>query len=191
MSLPNLLTIEQFVAQREEAPDAHRWTELLAGRLVIRQPPTLEHGTAMLNFTKALGEFLHREPQSGSARFDLGLIVSRNPDTLQFPAVCFFVDPPQLDEGGTLVTDARPDLIVEIASTNDRRRNLRQRVTGWLDWGVKLAWVLDPEEKQAHAFATGRIGQKLAEHQHLFGSPVLSGFKVNVGDLFKEPSWAK
>lgn len=191
MSLPDLLTIEQFVAQRDEVPDAHRWTELLAGRLFIHQPPTLEHGTAMLNLTKALGEFLHREPHAGSARFDLGLIVSRNPDTLQFPAVCFFVDPPVLDEAVTTVTDARPDLIVEIASTNDRRRNLRQRVTGWLDWGVKLAWVLDPEQKKAHTFSPGRTGQQLAEHQHLFGNPVLSGFKVNVGDLFKEPAWAR
>lgn len=191
MPAPPPLTIEQFIAQREETPDVYRWSELLAGRLMIHQPPPLEHGTALLNFSKALGEFLQREPESGSACFDLGLIVAREPDTLQFPAVCFFTTPPPLDEGITTVTDARPDLIVEIASTNDRRRNIRQRVSGWLEWGVKLSWVLDPQEKKAHAFAQGRGGQQLAEHQHLFGSSVLSGFKVNVGDLFKEPSWAK
>jgi hypothetical protein len=68
---------------------------------------------------------------------------------------------------------------------------MQQRVIGWLEWGVRLVWVLDPQEKQAHAFERARQGQLRSAHQSLFGGSVLSGFEVGVGDLFKEPGWAK
>jgi Uma2 family endonuclease len=190
MSVSNLLSVEQFLAKREELPDGGRWTELLAGRLVTLQPPTIEHGTAVLNLSKALAEFTQREP-AGYACFELGLIVARDPDTLQFPAISFFAEGPRFAEADKVVSDARPALVAEIASTNDRRRAMRQRVTGWLEWGVRLVWVLDTQEKRAHVFERDRQGQQLAAHQTLFGGSVLSGFKLNVGDVFKEPSWVK
>jgi Uma2 family endonuclease len=190
MSPPELLTVEQFVADREELPDGGRWSELLAGRLLTLQPPTIEHGTAVLNLSKALARFAQRE-QTGYACFDLGLIIARNPDTVQFPAVSFFIDGPMFAEADKVVTDARPALVAEIASTNDRRRNMKQRVTGWLDFGVRLAWVLDPQEKRVHAFSRDRPAEQLAAHQTLRGGLVLSGFSVGVGELFEEPGWAK
>jgi len=130
MSLSDLFTVEQFLTDREELPDGGRWTEVLAGRLVMLQPPTIEHGTAVLNLSKALAEFTQHEP-GGYACFELGLIVARNPDTLQFPAVSFFVEGPRFAEADKIVTETRPALVTEVASTNDRRRAMRQRVTGW------------------------------------------------------------
>lgn len=186
MPLLDLLTVEQFVAQREELPDGGRWTELLAGRLFTLQPPTIEHGTAVLNLSKALAEFVQRE-RGGYACFDLGFVVARNPDTLRFPAVSFFVDGPLFAEADKVVTEARPALVVEIASTNDRRRNMKQRVAGWLDWGVSTVWVLDPQAKLIHTSGRDRPGQQFAVHQTLYGGSVLSGFRVSVAELFKEP----
>jgi Uma2 family endonuclease len=190
MSPLELLTVEQFVADREDLPDGGRWSELLAGRLFTFQPPTIEHGTAVLNLGKALALCTQREP-CGYACFELGLIIARNPDTLQFPAVSFFVDGPMFAEADKVVTDARPALVAEIASTNDRRRNMKQRVTGWLDFGVRVAWVLDPQEKRVHVFSRDRPAEQLAAHQTLRGWPVLSGFRVGVGELFADPGWAK
>ncbi len=184
------LTVEQFVASREELPDGGRWTELLAGQPVTLSPPTVEHGTAILNLSKALAEYVQRE-QGGYACFELGFVVARNPDTVHFPAACFFTAGPLFAEADKVVTESCPTLVIEVASTNDRRRAVEQRVTSWLEWGVKLAWVLDPQAKQVHAVEKGRAGQRLGEHQTLFGGIVLSGFKVSVGELFKEPGWAK
>jgi Uma2 family endonuclease len=184
------MTAEQFVAGRDELPDGGRWTELVAGRPVIFSPPTIEHGTAILNLSKALAEY-STKGQGGYACFELGLAIARNPDTVHFPAICFFPTGAMFAEAEKVITEVRPALVVEVASTNDRRRGLDQRVTNWLNWGVRLVWVLDPHARQVHVFEKGRAGQRLADHQSLLGGSVLLGFKIGVGELFKEPGWAR
>ncbi len=187
--MSELMTAEQFVAQRDDLPDGGRWTELIGGNPVVLSPPTIEHGTVVLNLGKALAEYSQRE-KGGYACFELGLVIARNPDTVHFPAISFFTGP-MFGESDKIVTETRPTLVVEVASTNDRRRGMDQRVTRWMEWGVKLAWILDPHEKRVHVIDNTRAGQNLAEHQTLFGGLSMSGFKTNVGDLFKEPGWAR
>lgn len=185
--ITDLLTAEQFAACREELPDGGRWTELRAGRVVTLSPPEMEHGTTILNVSKAIA--LHVRPDEGYACFDLGFIMSRGPDTVRFPPISFFTAGPAFAESEKIVTETRPGLIVEVASSNDRRRNLAERVTGWLDWGAQLVWILDTHAKQAHVFERGGQPRRLASHHTLRGGSILSTFEANVGDLFKEPSW--
>ena len=185
-----LLTAEQFVVEREELPDGGRWTELVAGKAVTLSPPTIEHGTAVLNLSKALAEYSRKEP-GGYSCFELGLVTARNPDSVRFPAICFFTTGGLFAEADKVVTEVRPSLVVDVASTNDRRRGLEQRIIDWMEWGVKLVWVLDPQGKQVHAVEKGRAAQRLAEHHSLSGGTVLSGFQIGVGDIFKEPGWAR
>jgi Uma2 family endonuclease len=190
MSTPDIWTIEKLLAQRDVLPDGGRWTELVAGKIVTLSPPTIEHGTTVLNLSKALAEFSQRE-KTGYACFELGLVVARNPDTVRFPAVSFFAEGPMFAEADKFLTEVRPSLVVDVASTNDRRRGMDLRVSAWLDWGVRYVWVLDPHGKEAYAFEKSRQSQQLADHQTLFGSGPLSAFKINVGELFKEPAWYK
>jgi Uma2 family endonuclease len=190
MSTSELLTAEQFVAGRDALPDGGRWTELVAGKPVILSPPTIEHGTAVLNLSKALAEYSQKE-QGGYACFELGLVVARNPDTVHFPAICFFTTGGIFAEAEKVVTEARPTLVVEVASTNDRRRGMEQRLTNWLEWGVKLVWVLDPQGKQVHAVENARGSRRFVEHQSLSGESALTAFEISVGTLFKEPGWAR
>ena len=190
MSISGLMTAEEFVAQREELPDGGRWVELAAGKLVTLSPPTVEHGTAVLNFSKALARHAQTE-RGGYACFELGLLVIRRPDTLLFPAVSYFATGPMFCESDKVLTETRPSLIVEVASTNDRRRGMEQRAASWLNWGVPVVWVLDPQQKQAHVVEQGRGGQRLAEHQELLGQAVLPGFHLRIADIFQEPAWAR
>jgi Uma2 family endonuclease len=186
--MSEILTVEQFVAGRDELPDGGRWTELVAGKPVILSPPTMEHGTAVLNLSKAMAEYTQKM-QQGYACFELGLVVARNPDTVHFPAVCFFTTGGIFAEADKIVTETRPSLVIEVASTNDRRRELEQRLKLWLEWGVKLVWVLDPQEKLVHAFEKGCAAKRLTDEQLLSGESILSGFEVGVGALFKAPAW--
>ena len=188
--MSELLTAEQFVAGRDELPDGGRWTELIAGKPVILSSPTIEHGTSILNLSKALAEHAQKG-QGGYACFELGLVIARNPDTVHFPAICLFTTGALFAETEKVITEARPTLIVDVASTNDRRRGIDSRVASWLDWGVKLVWILDTQGKQVHTVEKGRAGERLADHQTLFGGSTLSGFRVGVGELFKEPGWAR
>ncbi|MBI3866131.1 MAG: Uma2 family endonuclease [Planctomycetia bacterium] len=186
----DLMTAEEFVAGREELPDGGRWVELVSGKLVTLSPPTIEHGTAVLNFSKALARHTQAN-REGYACFELGFLLSRRPDTLLFPAVSYFTSGPMFAESDKVLTETCPTLVVEVASTNDRRRDFDQRVSGWLNWGVPVVWVLDPQEKQVHAVEQGRGGQRLSEHQELLGGSVLPGFQVRVAELFQVPAWAR
>lgn len=190
MDNADVMTVEQLLEERSELADGGRWTELVAGHTVIFSPPTIEHGTVVLNFSKALAEYSHQE-QRGYACFEIGLIISRCPDTVRFPAVSYFAEGAMFAESDKQVTDARPTLIIEIASTNDRRRELQKRVTDWLAWGVPQVWVLDPHDKQAHIFEQGAAARRLTQHETLFGSGALSSFRIKVGELFAEPKWWK
>jgi|SRR5579872_1771304 len=190
MSSEILLTAEQFVAGRHELADGGRWTELIAGRTVLLSPPTVEHGSAVLTLSKALAEYSQAE-QGGYACFELGLMVARDPDTVHFPPACFFTSGPMFAESDKILTETRPALVIELASSNDRRRGLEERVRGWLRWGVRGVWVLDPHAKKVHVFESDRSSQILGEHQSLSGGSILSGFTTSVGHLFKEPGWWK
>ncbi len=190
MSSDPLLTAEQFAACRHELPDGGRWTELIAGRPVLLSPPTVEHGNTVLILSKSLAAF-SQQGQGGYACFELGFAIARNPDTVLLPAACYFTIGALFAESDKIVTEARPALVVEVASSNDRRRGVNERIGGWLNWGVSLVWLLDPQAKKAHVFEKGSPGQPLAEHDMLTGRTALPGFQTSVGNLFKEPGWWK
>lgn len=185
-----LFTAEQFAAGRHELPDGGRWTELIAGRPVWLSPPSVEHGNAVLNLGKALAEF-SRKGQGGYACFDLGLVVARNPDTVLFPTACLFTTGQMFAESDKIVTETRPRLIVEVASSNDRRRGLDERIGRWITWGVSLVWLLDPHARNVHVFQKGQSRLVVGEHESLTGGSILMGFTTSVGALFKEPGWWK
>lgn len=186
--ISDFLTAEQFAEQRDELPEGGRWTELHAGKVVTLSPPDSEHGTTVLNLSKAIAELSKSKPQ-GYACFGLGLIVARRPDSVRVPALCFYSDGPAFAESDKVVSETRPALVVEVASSNDRRRGLADRIKQWLDWGVRMVWILDPHAKQAHVFELDCQPRRLSSHETLTGGSVLSGFQSNVGDLFKEPDW--
>src|SRR5579864_2162436 len=119
-SMAELMTAEQFIEGRDELADGGRWTELVAGQPVILSPPTIEHGNSILNLSKALADYSQKE-QGGYACFELGLAIARNPDTVHFPAICFFTTGDLFAEAEKVITEVRPALVVEVASTNDRR----------------------------------------------------------------------
>ena len=184
------MTSEEFVAGREELPDGGRWTELIAGKLNCLSPPTVEHGTAVLNLSKALAEHTQNVP-GGYACFELGLVLARNPDTVHFPAVCLFTSGPMFAELDHVLTETRPAVVVEIASTSDRRRGIELRIEAYLKWGVAMVWALDPQAKHVYVAERGKPARRLLDQQSLSGGSVLPGFDVEVGRLFKEPGWAK
>ena len=186
--ISELLTAEQFAAARDELPEAGRWSELIAGKVVTLSPPDTEHGTTVLNLSKAVA-VCSRPDQGGYACFGLGLVVKRGPDTVRFPAMSFFSGGPAFAESDKLLTETRPALVVEVPSSNDRRRGLADRIADWLAWGVKHVWVLDPQAQQAHVFGLHQQPRRLSALETLHGGDPLPGFQTKVGEFFQEPQW--
>ena len=181
-------TAEEFALKRYNLPDGGRWTELIAGQPVALSPPDDKHGTVVLNLSKKLAEFAQRE-RVGYACFEVGLVLSRAPDTVRCPPISYFTRGDLFAESDRDITLERPTLVVEIASTNDRRQNMADRVQSYLTWGVPITWVIDTAGRTVHVFVPGEHPWQLSKEENLTGSGDLAAFEIPVAELFQEPSW--
>ena len=193
-----LLTAEQFAEEKYDLPEVGRWHELVAGKVVNLHPPSVAHGTAVLNLSKALAEHLQKLSR-GYACFELGLVVGRDPDTVRCPPLSLFAKGGLFAESDKIVTDTKPAMVFEIASTADRRRSMERRIQEYLECGIELVWVADTFEKLVRTSERDQPQQTLLETHHLDGDTffkrsrdnrtLLSGFKFRVADVFAEPEF--
>lgn len=181
------MTANQY---RELLEDGNRWIELVHGRLVRLSPPDEIHGNAVRNLSAALSHQFRREPGL-FACYELGLITAFDPDTVRCPAIACFRAEGGLGELDRLTTERVPELVIEIASSSDRREAMSERIRGYVDWGVIAIWVFDPESQHAHVFLQGDTPKMLKENERLVGAPTVPGFAITVGDVFADPKWAK
>ncbi|HVW03215.1 MAG TPA: Uma2 family endonuclease [Planctomycetaceae bacterium] len=182
------MTAEEFADQIYDLPEGGRWTELIAGAMVTLDPPDDAHGNCVRNLATILAEYAQRS-ERGYACFDLGIIVERSPDTVQFPSACYFLDGPRFSEQDKQVTESRPALVIEIASTNDRRKTMQARVDRYLEKLVPRVWVIDPHGRQVHIFQPGANPRTFKEHETLRGEGTLPDSQLPVSSLFVEPDW--
>jgi Uma2 family endonuclease len=187
-----LLTSDEFLDQRFELPEAGQWAELEAGEIVLLQPPDLDHGTTVLNLSKAFSQWAHRASAAASTAypcFDLGLRLRRNPDTVRFPAICVFDEGPRFSEADKVMTDNAPSLVVELLSSAERRAALATRVDDYFRCGVRVVWGIDPQGRTVSLLHTSRGPAYLAETDVLESPDILAGFSISVAELFAEPAW--
>jgi Uma2 family endonuclease len=183
-----LLTIDEFLSGRDEFPDGGRWTELWLGRMVRLTPPDELHGVTVMNLGRRFGEHLVQS-RVGTAVFSRGLIVTRSPDTLRFPAIAFFAGDTPDDAWEETPTDQKPDLVVELASSNDRRRGVGDRVRQWQTAGVHDVWVVDTQARRVGVYALGEAPQVLEGEARIHGRRALVGLSLRVDELFAVPGW--
>ncbi len=183
------MTVDQFLDQRGEMPEGGQWAELHAGVPVFLEPPDVDHGTAVLNLSKALATYFH-QVDAGYACFDLGLHVARQPDTVYFPAVSLFLTGPRFAESDNPVTSTVPALVIEILSTPDRKQGLELRLAQLLHWGVPTIGTVDLKAKTIQFW--DRQGQRLLLADEVISNvAALPGFRMPVMELFTVPEWAK
>ncbi len=183
------MTVEQFLDQRGEMPEGGQWAELHAGVPVFLEPPDVDHGTVVLNLSKALATYFHAV-KAGYACFDLGLHVRQQPDTVYFPAVSVFLTGPRFAESDQAVTMTVPALVIEILSTPNRQQGVEQRLAQLQEWGVPEIWVVDQKAKTVQVLSSTRQ-QLLGSEDRIENIDSLPGWSLPVSDLFTIPAWAR
>lgn len=196
-----LLTAETFLDSLYDLPDGGQWVELIRGRVETLSPPEEDHRIVVLNLSKVLAEYMNRNTE-GYPCFDLGLVVTRNPDTVRFPAVSYFLGGEMFGESDQTITENRPALVIELLSSNDRRRTLNDRIHDYTLAGIAVMWFVDPFDKVVHIIRPGYPNKTVREDEALCGSlawqhkasglSILPEFRISVADLFAVPeSWEK
>ena len=77
-----------------------------------------------------------------------------------------------------------PDLAVEVLSPNDLAYEVDEKIQEYLDVGVKLVWIINPEQRWVIIHRADGSVVKLKETDMLDGEQVIPGFSCKVGELF-------
>ncbi len=80
--------------------------------------------------------------------------------------------------------DVVPDLAVEVISPTDFAQQQLQKVLEYFQAGVRLVWVVYPEQRQIYSYESPTQIRVLTVDDTLDGGKVLSGFQLPLNRLF-------
>ncbi len=82
-----------------------------------------------------------------------------------------------------------PDFVIELVSPSDiknqRYEDLQLKMQEYLDNGVKLGWLIEPEAKTVEIYKVGQQVKILNNPQTLSGEDVLPGFILDLSEIFE------
>ncbi len=184
----SLMTAEQLLTYHALG----QRTELVRGRLVVREPASYVHGIIAARVLGKLSAFLERDQEARAAAHPLGELLAaetgftlqRSPDTVRAPDVAFVAWDRRPDEIRGFAAIA-PDLAVEVRSPTDRPSDLLTKVGDWLNAGSSLVWVIDPARRAAQVYRADASVSVLTEHDAFDGEALLPGFRCVLRDLLR------
>lgn len=164
--------------------------ELIKGKILTMSPaPTRFHQDIAVKMTAKWYGFLHNHPcRVYTAPFDVRLpVASRGKaDTVVQPDLCVVCDLSKLDEAGC---NGTPELIIEILSKGNSKREMDTKFDLYQEAGVLEYWIIDPLRRMVLLYS-------LVEGKLVTGKPFLEGdnvvsklfpdFSVAVDDIFAE-----
>ena len=81
-----------------------------------------------------------------------------------------------------------PDFVIELVSPRDlknqRYEDLQAKMQEYLDNGVKLGWLIEPEAKTVEIYRSQQSVEILNNPQTLSGEDVLPGFTLDLSEIF-------
>ena len=180
-TLKKMFTAEELL----HLPTDGRRLELVKGKVYEMAPAGGRHGYVANRAAVRLTVHVDSAGLGHVFTAETGFILRRNPDTVRAPDVSF-VSRSRLsvedipDEYVALA----PDLVVEVVSPSDRRREVREKVEEWLRAGVRLVWVIYPVTRSADVYRCIDDVSHLSEDDVLDGEDVVPGFACRLGELF-------
>jgi Uma2 family endonuclease len=179
MATPDLLTAEDLLALNIQ----DKRTELVRGRLIVREPAGFQHGVIAMELARRLADFVKTHALGVVVAAETGFTLARNPDTVRAPDVGFIRAarvPRPLPRG---YAEIAPDLAAEVLSPDDRAGEVLAKVSDWLNAGCQLVWIIDPDRRMARVYRADGSESLLSAGAMLDGEDVLPGFMCRVDDL--------
>jgi Uma2 family endonuclease len=162
--------------------------ELVHGKIVPLSPASPSHGMLELRLGAALLAWSERAEAGARAVVmsgEVGLLVRRNPDTVRGADLALISRGRFARRGPFAFLDIAPELVVEILSPGERRRQIEDKLEDYFSMGVDLVWTVDPERRTILAYRSLTDIERFTDGQTLAGPEILPGFGLPVSHLFR------
>ena len=77
-----------------------------------------------------------------------------------------------------------PDFVIELRSTTDRSKTLRQKMLEWIENGAQLGWLIDPETKTVEVYRPGQEPELLTGVDRVKGEAPVEGFVLELAPVW-------
>jgi Uma2 family endonuclease len=158
--------------------------ERVGGRIQM-SPAGFRHGVVIMRLAARLSAFLGEHGECGGALIDSSTGYRLPGGNVRCPDLSF-VSAARLPVGDLPCGFAEfaPDLAVEVLSSEERESVWLDKVSEYLQAGVRLVWVLDPERRRATTYRTLTDVRCTESDGQLEGGDVLPGFTCALADVF-------
>lgn len=163
-------------------PLSDKRCELVEGVLVGRAPPVGQHAGVAAQFARLPGDYA-TQGRGGRALGEVGIGVTRDPDTVRGPDAAFFTA--KRDRGlPTGFLESIPDVVVGVVAPNDTASEVHAKVNMWLDVGARLVRVAYADTEYVAAYRSKSAATMLTGDDVPDGGDTLPGFSVHVLEVF-------
>ncbi|GHB32549.1 Uma2 family endonuclease [Mongoliitalea lutea] len=166
--------------------------ELIKGK-VFKQAaaPRVNHQRISMKISGALYNFLQgKKCEVFTAPFDVRLPLkskkNKDIDTVVQPDICVICDPEKIDELGCI---GAPDLIIEVLSPGNNKKEITHKYEVYEAAGVKEYWLIHPNECTllVYSLVNGCYqSSKLLTFGETFALKAVEGFSLDLDKVFEE-----
>lgn len=151
------------------------------GELIIMPPVGGESGNREADLTIDLGIW-NRQTQLGytfssSTVFKLPNGGDRSPDAAWIRRERWEALTPQQRRKFPPIA---PDFVIELRSETDNLSTLQEKMREYLDAGVRLGWLINPQQQQVEIYRLGQMVEVRNLPTELLGEDVLPGFSLRL-----------
>ena len=167
--------------------------ELIKGKIYKMSPgPSRVHQKVLTNLFRPIANFLDGKPcDLYVAPFDVRFPSKSKADkdiyTVLQPDICVICDKSKLDDRGCL---GAPDLVVEILSPGNNKKELLHKYKVYEEFGVKEYWVVSQSDQSILIYTLSNEGKyvpsKIFTLSEEVSSVVLPGFVLKLDDVFED-----
>ena len=77
-----------------------------------------------------------------------------------------------------------PDFVIELLSPTDNISETQRKMMEYMDCGVKLGWLINPDTKEVEIYRHGRDKEILSNPSNMSGEDILPGLNVDLSEIF-------
>ncbi len=178
------LTDEQFY-ELCRANHELRFERTAEGEILIMPPTGSRTGQRNFKLTQRFANWVEQDGTGvgfdSSTAFKFPNGATRSPDASWIKHERWEALTPQEQEKFSLIA---PDFVIELRSSTDTLTELQAKMAEYITNGVRLGWLLNPQEQTAYVYRPGAEVETFEQAREISGEPELPGFILNLQEIW-------